>query len=174
MKNNNNKSKGEKMKAVKYLISLIIVIVMSVQIQAQNFKVLAEAGQGFRWQSFDKPLIYTLSTSLKTTYPFWEDKLQAGTTEMVVYYDTEVELYAGALFRFKVYESSLKTIGEDFNVSLAGEALYGTSGRKLFGGGVMARIDPLSVSINAYQEYTLKELWISGGVGYNLDYLFNK
>lgn len=141
---------------------------------SQDFKVLAEAGQGFRWQGFDKPLIYILSTSLKITYPFWKDKLQAGTTEMVVYYDTEVELYAGALFRLKIYESNLKTIGEDFNINLTGEALYGTSGRKLFGGGVMFRIDPLSVSINAYQEYTQKELWISGGIGYNLDYLITK
>lgn len=162
------------MKTIKFILLIILAISAFESGTAQDFKVLAEAGQGFRWQSFDKPLIYILSTSLKTTYPFWKDKLQAGTTEMVVYYDTEVELYAGALFRLKVYESHLKTIGENFNVSLTGEALYGTSGRKLFGGGVMLRIDPLSVSINAYQEYTQKELWIYGGVGYNLDYLFKK
>lgn len=159
---------------MKLLKAIIFIFVLSSFAQAQDFKILSEAGQGFRWQGFNKPLIYILNTSLKTTYALWHGHLQAGTTEMVVYYDTEVELYAGARFVLKAYSTNLKTLGEDFNISLTGEALYGTSGRKLFGGGLMFRIDPLAVSLNAYQEYEHKELWFSGGIGYNLDYLIYK
>ncbi|MBV6478690.1 MAG: hypothetical protein HGGPFJEG_01447 [Ignavibacteria bacterium] len=162
------------MKTLKLFLISIVLFLSAITSPAQDFKILAEAGQGFRWQGFDKPLIYIFNTSLKTTYSLWQGKLQAGTTEMVVYYDTEVELYAGARFALKVFSTNLKTIGEDFNISITGEALYGTSGRKLFGGGTMLRIDPLTVSLNLYQEYEHKELWLSGGIGYNIDYLFNK
>lgn len=157
------------------LIVLLLSQISYSQSDSAEIKITASIDQGFRFQNLNSPLIYINSVSLRPVYRFDGELIQVGTTFQFVYYDTETELYSGPRVTFRALNTKLKTLGEPVSLLISGEALYGTSGRKLFGGGLQLNIDPMVIMANAYQEYTSKEFWFMGGIGLSIDqYLLPK
>lgn len=159
-------------------LSMFITTIAFSQTKSDpDVKIAVEFGQGFRWHDFEHPLIYTSNFTVKPMYRFDNQKILIGTNIATIYYDTETEVFSGPRVALRVLNTNWKTMdsSETFHINVFGEALYGTSGKKLYGGGLQANIDPITLSVSMYQEYTAKELWLMGGIGVNIDqYLLPK
>lgn len=152
------------MKTLKLILFCILLI--SAKCFSQEYNLSAEVGQGFRFQSMKKPLIYVLNAGLKTTYPI-AGNFNLGSDIKYVYYDTETELYCGPHVYYNI-----KDFSKEVKLGIAGSALYGTSGRKLFGGEIIFSSDIIRISVAGFQEYTDKEFWLLTGFGIDLRKIF--
>lgn len=123
-----------------------------------------ELGQGFRRGSNSPPEIYLASLSTKPSFVLIKNNLRVGATGMIVYNNGNMDLFGGPRVTMKVFESAI-ILGGIFNIQLGAEALWGTRNKKLFGGSIIIDADVVCASINGWQEYYNKELWIDISVG---------
>lgn len=122
-----------------------------------------EIGQGFRFQDFHHPEIYTVAMQFNPSISTADGKIRAGASTMAVYFNGITEFFGGARIGYRVYNN--KNVSVYTNI----EQLFGEKDRWLFGGGVNLEYGPLIVSVSAHQEYTNKEFWFTGGAGVSLE-----
>lgn len=130
---------------------------------AQDFNLTAEAGQGFKFQDYHNPQLYMVSASVTPSFKFLDGKLNASSILWSAFSDGYTYLFAGPGVSYKVFQKN------DFAISLGATALYGSEALQLYGLNTSINISPeFYITLNARQEYSRKEFWFDGGVGFQL------
>ena len=149
------------MKKIRKYGAVFMLLIMVTGANAQITFPL-ELGQGFKWKDYQNPQWYLFNMTVNPTVGVLNNKAALTTVGMTTYCDGEVDLYGGPQISGKIYEAADQT----FNVQVKASALFGSGGKKLFGGGVnLEFVKMFYISINARQEYEYKELWFDAGLG---------
>lgn len=166
------------------LLSLLVTFLLSVNIinaqdakhkpkeEPRGFIFPVEIGQGFTSSKASPPEIYLATAYIKPSYALLNNNFILGATGMLAYSDGLVTYFGGPRVALKIFQIDFSHFGYLMKTYLTGEALWGTRDKKLFGGGVGFVLEPVSLSINARQEYTNKEFWFDASFGLNIDRLF--
>lgn len=153
------------MKTIKAIVVIVLLILTGLSgcvpapVPAQTFKGRVEVGQGFKFKDYKNPQWYMLTTSIKPSAGFFDDKLQLSIPVLVMYSDGITDYYTGTEASVKVYEKN------KFNIQLLGSALMGTKSKRIYGGGPRVEYDTWYVSINVRQENENKHFLFDGAIG---------
>lgn len=140
--------------------------------EPRGFIFPVEIGQGFTSSKASPPEIYLASAYIKPSYALVKNNLIIGATGMLAYSDGLVTYFGGPRVAVKIFQIDFSHFGYLMKTYLTGEALWGTRDKKLFGGGIGCTVEPVTLSINARQEYTNKEFWFDASFGLDIDRLF--
>lgn len=164
-----------------FAFTFIFVITNSVFSQNKTkeetlgFAIPFEIGQGFNAaKSYSPQLLYLASLYIKPSYTFSGNKFGIGATGMLAYTENKVSAFGGPQAFLKIYPLGSPGALPLFKIYLTGDAMWGSEGQRLFGGGLEFRANPIFVSLNARQENKSKSFWFDASAGLNLNIFFKK
>ncbi|MBV6480220.1 MAG: hypothetical protein HGGPFJEG_03073 [Ignavibacteria bacterium] len=140
---------------------LVIFLFVCSMSKSQTFELPFEIGQGFKFKDYHTPQFYLVNTTVKPTVKFVSDKLITSAIVMTAFSDGYTYLFAGPGISYMLLQKN------SFKIYAGVTTLAGSEARRLYGGNVTAELAPqFYISLNARQEYTQKEFWFDGSLGF--------
>ena len=150
------------MKMGKIILFALLLFVTTLS-YSQTFTLSTEVGQGFKFIDYQNPQFYMVESTVKPAVNFLDGKLNATSIVMGVFSDGVSYIFGGTGAGYEVFRK------EDFAVELGATALFGSEGKVLYGLNAALNFNKtVYASINARQEYTQKEFWFDGGIGFRI------
>lgn len=142
---------------MKYLLTLITVLLISSGINAQDFKLNTVLGQGIIINSNQDVTLFNTTIAVVPSFSL-ESFRVSGITQSYIS-ETETNYFAGTDLSYRIAQS-------DMNYYLGVTGLLGNEGKQYLGGSFTVETDHLvSVSLTAGNEFKEKEFYGSLNLG---------
>ena len=145
------------MKTLVFLFLLLPSLVLS-----QDFKLVTITSTGAQiGKDLDPNLV---NATIQVTPTFQWEAFKAAAVTMTYTTSKETGFLAGSRLGYSFLRN------EDLELGVTGQALFGNEGKQLYGGGLEAIFDRVSLSGNIGYETTQEKVWVDMGIGYYIVY----